>query len=86
MFRGRHHSQLVASTLPSAITGVESVMQYKASRSNLLPDASPKGCFRFLIKMPTGCLFLYPIHCSHKLTTRQQSLEVKEGIAGSVSL
>lgn len=39
-----------------------------------------------LLKCQLVVYFFIPFTCSHKLTKRQQSLEVKEGIAGSVSL
>lgn len=44
----------------------------RESRSPDLPsDAKHWSSFRFLIKMPTGCLFVFiPLICIHKLTNR----------------
>ena len=69
MSRCKYHFQLTAYILPTAITGSESLMQYKATQSNLLSDATQKRRFYFLVKMPNGCLVLcIPFICSHKLT------------------
>lgn len=54
---------------PGAITGLQSVMQDKATRSNRLSDATRKGRFCFLTEMPAGWLsFCIPLACGHTLT------------------